>query len=293
MNSNLNQGHPLSLPLRKRRVSFIFFLIMIQSAVFGFPEEAPGSLSVARAIDQEIMQLKNLPDNVRAAAIKKLAQRIRRQPSNSAMALALNLAIDGANEGADQAIADTIAHALPQASPKYIQNAYHTLAELARYNHIRVMVNNDHFTAAMRQLEEEDRQRRSADFTLEDIDGIKWCLTSLHGKVVMVIFWATWCPPCRKEIPDLEAIYNRFKKRGLIILTISDEDPIKLRQFVAEQKVSFPLLLDPGGKTKGAFLVRGFPASFVYNRLGQLMGQTFGSTNRQGMLLMLEKAGIK
>jgi hypothetical protein len=138
------------------------FLIMIQPAAFGFPEEASGSLSVAKAIDQEIMQLKDLPDDTRAAAIKKLAQRIRRQPSNYAMALALDLAIDGANEGADQEIADTIAQALPEASPTDIQKACRTLAELARYNHVRVLVNTPQFSAAMRQLAEEDQHRRAA-----------------------------------------------------------------------------------------------------------------------------------
>ena len=66
------------------------------------------------------------------------------------------------------------------------------------------------FAAAMKNLEDEDRERDEVNFTLTDLNGKSWTLKDLKGKVVMLNFWATWCPPCRKEMPDLEALYKRF-----------------------------------------------------------------------------------
>ena len=83
------------------------------------------------------------------------------------------------------------------------------------------------------------------------------------GRVVLVNFWATWCPPCRKEMPDLDALYQKFKDRGLIVLAISDEDAAKVRSYIQEHKVSYPILLDPGRQVNEAFQIEGIPKSFV------------------------------
>src|SRR4030095_16443915 len=106
-----------------------------------------------------------------------------------------------------------------------------------------------------------------------DLNGKLWDLRDLKGKVVLVNFWATWCPPCRKEMPDLKALANRFKDQDLIILAISDESQDDLGRFVAAEQIPFPVLLDPGGKAKDAFLVKGIPATFLYDRSGQLAAQ--------------------
>ena len=94
----------------------------------------------------------------------------------------------------------------------------------------------------MAELESQDRQRQEADFTLTDLDGKKWTLKELRGKVVVVNFWATWCPPCRKEMPDLEALYTILKEKGLVILAISDEVADKVKPFIEEKKYTFPVL---------------------------------------------------
>ncbi len=102
----------------------------------------------------------------------------------------------------------------------------------------------------MAQLEADDDKRQNANFTLTDLQGKTWTLKDLKGKVVMVNFWATWCPPCQKEMPDLEALYNRFKDQGFVILAhFQDEETPKVAPFIAERKITYPILLDPGRRS--------------------------------------------
>jgi peroxiredoxin len=111
--------------------------------------------------------------------------------------------------------------------------------------------------------------------------------------VVLVNFWATWCPPCRKELPDLEALYQRFHSSGLVILAISDEDAAKVKPFVAEQKLTYPVLLDPGRKVNERFQVEGIPKSFVYGRDGKLAAQAIDMRTQRQFLEMLKRAGLE
>ncbi len=145
----------------------------------------------------------------------------------------------------------------------------------------------------MEKLEADDRSRQHADFTLTDLSGMQWNLRALAGKVVLVNFWATWCPPCRKELPDLEALYQRFRSRGLVILAISDEDAGKVQPFVAEQKLNYPVLLDPGRKVNELFQVEGIPKSFVYDRSGKLAAEAIDMRTQRQFLEMLLRAGLE
>jgi peroxiredoxin len=117
-------------------------------------------------------------------------------------------------------------------------------------------------------------------------------LAELRGKVVLVNFWATWCPPCRKEMPDLEALFERFASQGLVILGISDEEAAKVEPFIRERKVTFPVLLDPGRKVNDMFVVEGIPKTFVYDREGKLVAQSIDMRTRKQFLEMLAKARI-
>ena len=74
-------------------------------------------------------------------------------------------------------------------------------------------------------------------------------------------FWATWCPPCRKELPDLQELYGKFKDQGFVVLAISDEEIGKVRPFVTEHKLALPVLLDPGRKVNERFRIMGIPKS--------------------------------
>jgi len=108
-----------------------------------------------------------------------------------------------------------------------------------------------------------------------------------------VNFWATWCPPCRKEMPDLEALYKQFKSQGLVIVAISNEEARKVKPFVAERKIGYPVLLDPGGKVNDAFRIEGIPKTFVYDRDGKLVAQSIDMRTRKQFLEMLATAGLR
>ena len=90
---------------------------------------------------------------------------------------------------------------------------------------------------------------------MRSIDGQSLSSETLRGKVVIVNFWATWCPPCRKEMPDLDALYQKYKDQGFVVLSISDEEAAKVSPFITERKISYPVLLDPRRKVNEAFVV--------------------------------------
>jgi peroxiredoxin len=114
----------------------------------------------------------------------------------------------------------------------------------------------------------------------------------MKGKVVLVNFWATWCPPCRKEMPDLQALYDKYKDQGFVVLSISDEEVAKVSPFITERNISYPVLLDPGRKVNDAFVVEGIPKSFVYDREGKLVAQSVDMRTRSQFQQMLAAAGL-
>lgn len=257
----------------------------------------PPDLAIAKAIDQEILKLGDLPDDARAHAVKDLALRIRQQPDRYAAALASNLVVDGTyGSGREtlQEVATTLADALRRSpAGRSDDYAYRNLAKLSRYSHSEVSLDDPRYAAAMSKLQAEDRHRGEADFTLTDVQGQKWNLKSLRGKVVMVSFWAASCPPCLKEIPDLVALDKRFRDQGLVILSITDDEASVARPLLSQQGISYPVLLDPGDKVKELFLVDGTPESFVYDRGGSLAATAPGPVVMQGFLEMLALAGLR
>jgi peroxiredoxin len=258
--------------------------------------------SQEKPIADQIGRLRDLPDDVRARTTKQLAIQIRQLPvTQNKLRLSnglANLSTEG-DFGRDtlQEVTTTLADALRE-SPvpaKQSQPAmpYVELAQLVRYENMQASSDDPQFAAAMSKLEADDQRRQDADFTLEDLNGTKWALKELTGKVVVVNFWATWCPPCRKEMPDLETLYKRFKDQGLVVLAISDEDAGKVRPFVAQQKVSYPILLDLGRKVNQLFQVEGIPKSFVYDRTGKLVAQSIDMRTQRQFLEMLGRAGLQ
>ena len=256
-----------------------------------------------RPIADQIRGLRGLPDDVRALTTKNLAIEIRQLPSapnklRLANGLA-NLSTEG-DFGRDtlQEVATTLAAALREIPVHSKQGGqppapYVELAELVRYEHLQATLDDPQFATAMSKIEADNERRQQADFTLTELSGKMWTLKELRGKVVLVNFWATWCPPCRKEMPDLETLYKEFKDQGLVILAISDEDAGKVTPFVAEQKVTYPILLDPGRKVNELFQIEGIPKTFVYDRSGRLVAQSIDMRTKRQFLEMLSQAGLQ
>jgi peroxiredoxin len=255
-----------------------------------------------KPIAEQIHGLRQLPDDVRAGVTKQLALQIRQLPATPnelrlATGLA-NLSTEG-DFGHDtlQEVATTLADTLRQQPVPDDHGpppaAYVELAQLVRYEHVQASLDVPQFKAAMAKLEADDQHRQEADFTLTDLQGKMWSLRELKGKVVLVNFWATWCPPCRKEMPDLNTLYQRFKDQGFVILAISDEEVGKVKPFIAERNISYPVMLDPGRKVNDLFQVEGIPKSFVYDREGKLVAQSIDMRTQKQFLEMLGQAGLR
>jgi peroxiredoxin len=255
-----------------------------------------------KPIRAQLKTIREVPDDKRGAVTKDLAMQIRQLPAgDNKVRLAVGLA-GRATEGdfghdTLQEVATTLATALREnpvpdtkGQPAF---AYSELAQLVRYEHVQASLDSASYAAAMAKLEAADRQRAQADFTLTDLRGRDWNLKSLRGKVVLVNFWATWCPPCRKEMPDLNGLYGRFKDQGFVILAISDEDADKVKPFIAERKINYPILLDKDRKVNEEFQVEGIPKTYVYDREGKLVAQSIDMRTQKQFLAMLGKAGLQ
>jgi peroxiredoxin len=255
-----------------------------------------------KPIVDQLHGLRKLDDTVRAQTTKQLASQIRALPvvpNKLRLADGLsNLATEG-DFGRDtlQEVTTTLADALREQPPAPDKSgtpnsAYVELASLVKYEHMSAASDNPQFSAAMAKLGADDAARQKADFTLTDLQGKAWHFQDLRGKVVLVNFWATWCPPCRKEMPDLQTLYDRFKDKGFVVLSISDEESAKVAPFIAEHKTTYPVLLDPGRKINDEFIVEGIPKSFVYDREGKLVAQSIDMRTQRQFLEMLAQAGL-
>jgi cytochrome c biogenesis protein CcmG/thiol:disulfide interchange protein DsbE len=115
-------------------------------------------------------------------------------------------------------------------------------------------------------------------FRLPSLAGGEMDLASQRGKVVVLNFWATWCPPCVSEMPSLERLYRTLSPEGLSVVTVStDEGQAELRRFVSQGGLTLPVLLDPGGRVaEGAYRTTGYPETFLLDRQGRILRHVVG-----------------
>jgi peroxiredoxin len=110
------------------------------------------------------------------------------------------------------------------------------------------------------------------------LDGQPFDLAAEKGNVVLLNVWATWCQPCRVEIPDLQKLHDAYGKRGFKVVGVSvDEgDPVEVKQFVAEQKMTYPVVLDPDGRIANLLQTMVLPTTVLIDRGGKIVWRHIG-----------------
>jgi peroxiredoxin len=121
------------------------------------------------------------------------------------------------------------------------------------------------------------------ELTLTDLSGTTRSLEDYHGQVILVNLWATWCPPCKEEMPALQAFHNKYNDDGFAVIAINDGDPTPdVVQFAQDYKLTFPIWLDPTyTATEDAFKTLNLPSSFVIDRKGIVRLQWVGEVNHK------------
>jgi peroxiredoxin len=250
----------------------------------------------AAAIRGKMKPFRSLPtDADRARLVIEVASEIRALPNGpEKLSLARGLC-SGVTEGelgpealaaAAGALADGIKGATPDAG------MYLELASLVRYEHVKAPAADPALDAALALLELREALHQEAGFSLPSLDGKTYSLERLRGKVVLLNFWATWCPPCRKEMPDMQKLYTELGAKGFVVLAVSDEKRDVVEKFLADKHYTFPVLLDEGRKVHEGFDVEGIPKSFLFSREGKIVGQAIDMRTERQFREMLKAAGL-
>jgi peroxiredoxin len=135
-----------------------------------------------------------------------------------------------------------------------------------------------------------DSRSIAPDFELTTLDGQRVALRDLRGKVVLLNFWATWCPPCKAEMPDLQALYEEHgDARDFVVVAVNfQEDLAPVEAFMRERGLTFPVWLDAQGAAGAKLGVRGLPVSFIVDREGRIRDAWNGQIAREAMLARLK-----
>ena len=249
------------------------------------------------AIQKQMGQLRGLPtDEDRARLVLEIVAEIRALPTAipklGVISGLSHLATEGdLGKEALNAVASTLALVLKESAGR--AGDYLELARLIRYEHLTPPPPDAALAAATALLALHDETVQASGFTLTALDGQQYSLDSLRGKVVLLNFWATWCPPCRREMPDMDKLYRRFAAKGLVVLGVSDEKRETVEAFLARQNYSFPIALDPGRKVNTAFGIEGIPNSFLFDRQGKLVGESIDMCTERQFLEMFRAAGLE
>ena len=125
------------------------------------------------------------------------------------------------------------------------------------------------------------------DFTLETIPGGTVTLSELRGQALLVNLWATWCPPCRAEMPAMQRMYEEYKDQGFVVLAVDmtyQDDPTAVPVFIQENELTFPILLDTTGQVANQYELRSLPSSYFIDRDGIIQEVVIGGPMAEALL---------
>lgn len=125
---------------------------------------------------------------------------------------------------------------------------------------------------------------KAMDFKLKDLTGKEVSLSDYKGKKVFLNFWATWCPPCKAEMPEMEMLYQETKNSDLVILAVNlDEEKNTVQKFINSNKYNFPVLLDTGNIVASQYEVVSIPTSFFIDKEGNIVDKHIGAMTIEDM----------
>ena len=120
--------------------------------------------------------------------------------------------------------------------------------------------------------------KQAPDFDTVDLKGDVWSLSKLKGQVVFLNFWATWCPPCREEMPSMERLYAKLPKEKFeMIALFNKDDPAAVKNFVAKLGITFPILSDEYNFAGTKYGLTGLPETFIIDKQGVIQEKYIGS----------------
>ncbi len=133
--------------------------------------------------------------------------------------------------------------------------------------------------------------RLAPDFTLVDLKGNEVTLSDFRGKAVFINFWATWCPPCRAEMPEIEAVYQEYKDKGVVVIGVDIlETEEEVLQFVQRGGYSWTFVLDTTGLVVVNYEIGAIPTSFFIDREGIIQAVNIGAMTKRAMEIKLAEA---
>ena len=133
------------------------------------------------------------------------------------------------------------------------------------------------------KLDEAKKKVRAFNFKAQSLDGKPISITGLRGKVVFLNFWATWCVPCRLEMPAMESLHNAMKDKNFVMLAVNISEPeVLVKKFVADLNLTFPVVLDPEGEISESYMAVNLPITYIINKEGYIVRRAIGPRDWNG-----------